>query len=281
MTFSENKYNTVSKYNCRVKTYPDGTQAVLVCSRAIFNPERLEDADSEAVSLTALCDDKPKEQSAVQERSLRRAKQMLKDYILCNDFTHFVTFTIDGSCCDRSDYGAIIKPLNKWLDNRVQRKGLKYLFVPEYHSDGKSIHFHGLVNGEAVTLADSGTVSVQGLKKPVKVATYKRKYADRECHTVYNVTDWKYGFSTAIALYGDRNAVAAYVGKYLEKDLQKIGGRLYLHSNNLALPDVAYMHADFSEFEGEPFNFNDVNIWWKYAKIAQNMVENEKNCTVS
>lgn len=258
-------------YNARVKMYPDGTQELLVCDRNIFNPEHLESSDKgsslKAAPVPEFNEDTPTECGDLNERSIRRAKKAIKDYILCNDFTHFVTVTIDPKQLDRADWGEIIKPLNKWLDNRVQRRGLQYLLVPELHSDGKSIHFHGVVNGAAMRLVDSGTVKVEGVKKPVKMSTYKRRYNGKPYHTVYNVEDWKHGYTTAIELYGQRAAVAAYVGKYLEKDLQKIGGRIYLHSSNLAKPQLEYFHADFAEMECAAFNFNDVNIWWKYQLI--------------
>lgn len=278
MTYADSKANTISKPNARVKIYPDGTQELLVCDRGIFNPEHLE-RSSKGSSLAAapepeFDEGETVEQSELNERSVRRAKKAIRDYILCNDFTHFVTVTIDPKQLDRADWGEVIKPLNKWLDNRVQRRALKYLLVPELHSDGESIHFHGLVNGAAMRLVDSGTVKVEGVKKPVKMSTYKRHYNGRQYHTVYNVEDWQHGFTTAIELYGNKAAVAAYVGKYLEKDLTKIGGRIYLHSSNLAKPQVEYFHADFAEIEGAAFNFNDVNIWWKYQLIEPKSNEN-------
>ena len=109
------------------------------------------------------------------------------------------------------------------------------------------------------------------------MATYNRHYKGLECHTVYNVTDWKYGFTTALPLYGDRGAVATYVAKYLEKDLCKIGGRLYLHSQNLAEPKVDYMSVDFDTFEGDVFNFNDLPLFWKYLKLEPKNNIYEKN----
>ncbi|MBQ9846056.1 MAG: hypothetical protein IJO54_08270 [Oscillospiraceae bacterium] len=267
MNYADSKFNTISLPNARVKIYPDGTQELLVCSKGIFNPEGIESSSRKAATVPECNEDTHTEQSALNERSIRRAQKAIKDYILCNDFTHFVTITINPQQLDRADWGAIIKPLNKWLDNRVQRKGLKYVLVPELHSDGKSIHLHGVVNGDALRLVDSGTVKVDGLKKPIKMSTYKRNHNGKPFHTVYNVSDWKYGFTTAIPLYGSRAAVAAYVGKYLEKDLQKIGGRIYLHSSNLEKPKVEYYHAAFDDIEVNAFNFNNVNIWWKYQLI--------------
>ena len=266
--FRYKQYDATVFFNCRVKEYPNGDVEILCCDKNIFNPSGLERA-KDSVDTVAVGTDsetvQPRE--GADNRAVRRAQKQMQDYILCNDFTHFVTFTLDGAKIDRTNWADIVRPLNKWLGNRVARKGLKYILVAEYHKKSNGIHFHGLVN-DTLEFVDSGTVSVQGVKKPVKVATYNRKYKGSPCHTVYNVADWEYGFTTAIRLYGDRMAVARYVGKYLEKDFAKIGGRYYMHSHNLDVPKVSYLNTDFSGFDGTPFNFNDVNIWWKIQRIT-------------
>ncbi len=252
--------------NCRVKTYPDGSRKILVCSSPIFNPDGVELTTSKDYHSHHM-EDEPKTDTTanVDERAIRRAKQKLADYILCNDFEWFVTLTFDGSKVDRYDYSAGVRPLNTFLSNAVQRKGLKYVGVPEFHKDG-AVHFHFLMNS-ALPLIDSGTVSVEGLKKPVKLATYKRHYKGKPCHTVYNLQGWKMGFSTAIHTYGERGRVAKYVTKYLEKDVRKVGGRYFLHSSNLRLPQVDYMTINYDEFPREPFGFPYINQQWKYQYI--------------
>ncbi len=254
-----NRYEAL--YNRRLKTYPDGSKQLLVCDRPVFNPDRVELAGYECKP------EREKKGEGGGQRRRRRARSKLKDYIRCNDFSYFITITLDGEKGSRTDYGQIIKRLNKWLDNRRQRRGLAYLLVPEYHRDGRRIHFHGLIN-DRLPVVDSGTVSVEGLKKPVKVSTYKRKYNGRRCHTVYNLPTWRLGFSTAIPLYGQRERVARYVAKYLEKDFTKVGGRYYLHSNNLRLPVVEYLVIDFSAFPGDVFGFPGVPHSWKSFSLS-------------
>ncbi len=180
------------------------------------------------------------------ERSKRRAKKQIKDLILCGNFDTFVTLTLDSEKIDRQDYGAVIKKVNAYLNNRVKRDGLRYLGVAERHKKG-GIHFHFLVNGSALKLADSGTVSVQGKKRPIKIATADRQNIPLEQrHTVYNVTDWSLGFSTAIACYGDVMSVSAYVCKYITKADEKIGGRWYYSGGKLCKPVVQYGNADYT-----------------------------------
>lgn len=268
MSLSQNLSVSIPKYNARIKQYPDGSQEILVCSKQIFNPENLESPYSDYEDFS---EDKKKKSpcDALDSRAIRRAKKNIKDYILCNNFEYFITLTLDKRNVSRDNYKEIIIKMNTWLDNNVRRKGLQYLIVPEFHKNG-SIHFHGLIN-ESLEMLDSGTVSVKGLKKPIKISTYKRYYPGKEYQTVYNIPGWKYGFSTAIQLYGDKRAVANYIGKYLEKDFQKVGGRYYLHSNNLSQPTVVYSWADFSQFPGEPFNFNEINIFWKIQYVNKNI----------
>ena len=56
---------------------------------------------------------------------------------------------------------------------------------------------------------------------------------------VYNITDYPYGYTAVVRLGctdADRQAVAAYVCKYITKGGAKVGGRYYLHGGRLAKP---------------------------------------------
>lgn len=194
------------------------------------------------------------------DASRRRAKRKLFDYIICNHFDCFVTLTLDGEKIERCDYQVVIKKLNNFLGNRVKRKGLKYVGVPEYHKKG-GIHFHFACNASALQLEDSGTVAVDGKKKPIKIATANRQHIPEEKrHTVYNVVDWRLGFSTAIRTYGDRGALAGYLSKELCKGVQKaadggkIGGRWYLSGGKLNKPIVEIYNSNYADITGESYH---------------------------
>lgn len=193
-------------------------------------------------------------------RAARRARSRVMDFVLAEpDFTHFVTLTLDGAKIDRYDVKTVMQRVTVWLNNRVQRKGLKYLIVPEFHKDG-AVHFHGFFN-DALTLADSGTVIPPEGGRPIKRTTAKRRgLRPEDCKTVYNVTDWTLGFSSAIAMYGDRAAAAAYIAKYVTKEMEyaggdrgKIGGRYFYHSSNLREPELVYALTDFETEPGYEF----------------------------
>lgn len=191
------------------------------------------------------------------ETSKRRARRKITEYITCNDFKYFVTLTLNAELIDRTDYKAVVKKLNTFLDNRVRRYGLKYVGVPELHKNG-GIHFHFLVNDKGLSLVDSGTVSVTGKKKPIKISTADRlKIPASDRHIVYNVADWNLGFSTAIDVYGERAALVNYVGKYITKGSQKIGGRWYYSGGKLTEYMFEYARCEYNEIDCFDYEFSN------------------------
>lgn len=298
-----------SAYNSRVKYYrgSDGQLVpyeMMCCNRQIFLESgselseytqalerELEYREAAAEVFSAVYNDRrvknpiytppPKSKQELLDASRRRARRKIFDYIICNDFDMFVTLTLDAKLIDRNDYGAIIKRLNTWLGNRVKRKGIRYIGVPEYHKNG-GLHFHFAVNGaDKFRLIDSGTVTVDGRKKPIRADTARfRGYAPEQCHTVYNLPEWKLGFSTAILTYGDRGALAHYLSKELCKDVQKslvksgsidkIGGRWYLHGGHFEKPVVELANRNFEEMQGFSYDVACDGGKFKIYKFNEN-----------
>lgn len=215
--------------NARMKYTPDGKPLqLMVFNRNIFT-NGLECSEPKKKVIPSKSDDLHT-QSADNDKTARRAKSHLLDYVLCNpDLDLFVTLTLSPEKINRSDITAIMGKLNTYLDNRVRRKGLKYLLVPEFHKDGENYHFHGLFNSGACKLIDSTHTTKTG-------------------QVIYNLPDWKLGFTTAIKVYGEsRTKVARYVGKYITKQIEngKIAGRYYYHGGVLAVPKCEYFHLDY------------------------------------
>lgn len=261
--------------NALIKRYPDGTFQVTCFSRPSYRAQGFEavDAEERRRKRQAFREDHADliaagERERDREDNLRRAKQAIYDLAACNDWHYFITLTLDDQEIDRYDPEEIGKRVGKWLANMVQRReGFSYLVVPEHHKDG-AIHFHGLIT-EGLNMVDSGTVKVPGRKKPIKRATAKRqKIPDEDLTPVYNIADYKLGYSSAIPTYGSRDRLSRYMTKYITKDLQKIFGKRYWSGGNLRRKPQAFpISLDYENMSGKeyplPYDLGAV----KYATI--------------
>ena len=273
--------------NCRIKQYKDGSKNYIVCVDSIFrdpydenieedkkkqkkaerelkrielikqylNVDDLKDVDSAAIADARACLFGGREvvdSLDVRYDSMKRAKDSIFDYILNNDFSYFFTGTINPDKLNSSDPVELLKPLQKWLNNLRNRYGLSYVMIPEYHKSGR-IHFHGVFASEKpLKLEDSGTKLYKGFNKPV--SNDKAELLGLSGgRTIYNLSSWRFGFSTCISLQGDPINTAFYVTKYITKDCKKIFGRFFWHSRDLKKPDMIYTDIDFDSFAGLDF----------------------------
>lgn len=233
----------------KVKIYPDNSFEILAASRPIFGGSGWE-VSGDKPQIKKARTKKAEPSAADLERSRRRAAASVRDIALCTDFDYFVTLTLSPEMVDRYSIEDAVHKMKSWLDNRVRRNGLRYILVPELHKDG-AIHFHGFFNKEGATFVDSGTLKIQGQKRPKKVTCVKTcaELIANGAQIVYNIADWSLGFSTAIPLYGERAAAVAYCCKYVTKQLQKIGGRWYYSGGDLKRPDTQYVDISYRELE--------------------------------
>lgn len=159
------------------------------------------------------------------ERSVRRSRLMVLDYILSNDFDLFVTFTFNPKKVDRYDLQACYLKMQSWLWREQRKSGnaMQYIIVPEKHKDG-AIHFHAVMS------------RYPGELKKTNVIQNNRR--------VYNLSSYRYGFTNVQYLDGDRQKVAAYICKYITKDMITISNRRrYWCSKNLQKPIKYYNEA--------------------------------------
>lgn len=236
-----------SHCNGRVKFSPNGAVLeVLYTSRPIFNWGGFECLNEGRFSVA--------EYGEANEQSRRRAYKKVFDYAACNEdlFDSFVTLTLDKQMVDRYDIDKVYPKLRTFLDNRVRRKGLAYLIVPELHKDG-AIHFHGLINSSAVQLIDSGK-------------RYWKRDTPSYGQKIYNVADWKLGFTTAVKLSGDYDNVCKYITKYVLKqsDGGMIGGRYYYHGGDLKGPRYEYINF-IRQPEGEAYELKEAGLTVVYV----------------
>lgn len=238
--------------NGRVKISPNGAVLeVLYTSRPVFNWGGFEPYKKDHFSVA--------EYGEANEQSRRRAYRKVFDYAACNEdvFDLFVTLTLDKQMVDRYDIEKIYPKLKTFLSNRVQRDSLVYVLVPELHKDG-AIHFHGLINSSAVKLKDSGK-------------RYWKRNTPSYGQKIYNVTDWKLGFTTAVKLSGDYEDVCKYITKYVLKqsDGGMIGGRYYYHGGELKEPRYEYINFT-SQPEGKSYELEEAGLTVVYVTDMSN-----------
>lgn len=262
------------QHNAQLKVYPDGTATLLAAARPIIREDgweaqgqgRRPRPEAEPAEEAEGRGDQDAAQPSPESlaRAKRRARAALIDLARSNDFSWFVTLTLDASRVDRYDAAQVIRKLNIWLSNQVARRGLCYVLVPEHHKDG-AIHFHGLIN-DALTMEDSGTIKPAEGGRPVKPRSRAaaQRMLDEGGHTVYNIREWSFGFTSAIRLYGDRRAAIGYTAKYIGKEPAKIGGRWYYSGGCPKRPatwavDVDWNRAMDAAGEGGTFTIPDLD----------------------
>lgn len=253
-------------FNTKVKKYVDGTTNTTYCSKPIFSypvaveeneivssdiEERLNSPPTwEEVEEELQRDRQKKEEKreVVHNDSLKRAKDRVFDIVYQNKFRYFLTITISPEHFDRENPQEVIKKLRVWLNHMQQRHGLSYVLIPERHKKSNGIHCHALING-ALYLSDSGRALYNG--KAYKVSSLKKMgVKSSQCRQVFNVNDWKYGYSTAIEVYGNQTQFAHYITKYITKDIKKIFGQYYWSSRDLVREtEIELKNTDFDSVE--------------------------------
>lgn len=256
-------------HNTKIKEYPNGDLKITVASKAIFKEKGFELITDDEKSSKPKNMDNPS-----RDDSIKRAKDRVYDIVRMNDFDYFVTLTFNGAKINRSCTDEISDKFKNFLSNLVQRNGIKYLFIAEYHKKNNAIHFHGFIKGN-IQLVDSGTVDAKGFDKPIKIETAKRyKIPLEECRTVYNMPQWKWGFSTVKKTYGNRIHAAKYITKYISKDMRKIFGSYYFAGGKDLIRDVPshLTDTDFITFEADTEIYCPaIETSFKYRDTSKNL----------
>lgn len=165
------------------------------------------------------------------DSNLRRAKNTIKELVLCNDWEYFITLTLDKTKYDRYNLAKFNKDLSQYIrDLRKKLKAdIKYLLIPEQHSDG-AWHMHGFLMGLL-------TSELKLFDKSEKLPHYIR---DKLCkgEKIYNWVGYgnKFGFNSVEAIR-DKDKASSYVTKYVTKDIadsvKELNAKLYYCSRGL------------------------------------------------
>lgn len=216
--------------NAYIKEYP-GSEFVQV---AVFNKLIVDDFAPRKVRSEEIKTDEFKAAEAQRIAHLR-ARHKIFDIALSNTWQYFCTFTFNDKIQNAYDYQDSINKVKKWTQNMVQRKGLRYLLVPELHPTSSRIHLHGLLAfGDSVPLQFSG-------------------HFDKSNRPIYNLPSWSYGFSTIIRLDDHtQDRIAKYITKYVTKELEKLTGNYYYAGGHDLVRDVEsdYVNVSYEDFSG-------------------------------
>ena len=186
--------------------------------------------------------------------SAYRAKNVLLDIIESTKFDWFIALTFDNNVVgDRLNDDIVKGYFEKW-QKYMRRKfsEMYYVAVPEYHGKG-GLHYHlliGNISAEQLKLVYSGNVCASFTKK----GNCKKEYFDKHKHEhnlkitdglpIYNITAWKYGFSTASEVQ-NTEAVKHYITDYITKghiDERFFGKKRFYCSQNVLRPWIEKYH---------------------------------------
>lgn len=211
------------------------------------------------------------------DSSISRSRRIILELGLCNDWEFFATFTLDSGKFDRCDLDNFRRSFSQFLRDyrkKVQKNGfntdIRFLLIPELHSDGESWHMHGLFSGVAPFLKSFLEFSADH-----KVPDYL-KFND---YYIWEDYHNKFGFCSFAPV---RNKVACgfYITKYLYKSLSAgavdVGRRVIFHSvglNKSSKHGEIYGHSSYLdqflendyEFCKTGFTHVDHGLSWDFA----------------
>lgn len=191
--------------------------------------------------------DKEKSQELENDRKLinniSRARSMVLQYALCNQWQWFITTTLDGNKYDRYDLDTFRKDLAQFVRDKRKKYGsdIQYLLIPETHQDG-AWHMHGLINGIP---DDAISAFIPGVHPQKLINGGFKNWREYEK---------RFGF-VSMGEINDPVATAIYASKYINKDLcsrmSDLGAHLYYASKGLRIADrVMDLYGYFTELEG-------------------------------
>lgn len=196
------------------------------------------------------------------KNSVSRSKKMVLEKALCNPWNWFVTLTLDPQKYQRDNLKKFIKDLGQFIRN-YRRKypdyAIKYILIPELHSDKKNWHMHGLFSELPFDDLEPHPVKELSEKGYLNWSAYQKRF----------------GFNSLGAVK-DPVKVSMYITKYITKDLDKsvteLDQKLYYCSRNLKTAELVSQgrlkdYIDFQmDFEGSYSKSQFVNDYEFFKK---------------
>ena len=166
------------------------------------------------------------------DNNICRARSKIRDYGFCNDWSLFVTLTLDPSKMDVFDLSALNRTLSQWFRDYRKKYGVnvKYLLIPEKHKSG-AIHLHGFLLGLPVS-------HLRLFHSSEHLPYYiLNQLSQGKLLYTWPAYEQKFGYVVVEPIRNKDRAVS-YITKYVTKDLalavSDLGAHLYYSSQGLA-----------------------------------------------
>lgn len=209
------------------------------------------------------------------EESICRTRSKIFELAFCNPWSWFFTGTLDPKKYDRTDLKKFHSDLTNWLRqyNRYHGTQIKFLLIPELHSDGKSWHMHGFF----YDLPQEHLTRFQIGDRMGKALAEKVKNGDE----VYNWSAYqkKFGFCDLEPIR-NAEAVSKYITKYISKNLAtsvtELNAHMYYHSRGLQFAQIIKKGSMSTAIDIEPSYSNDycTVYWLPYSEELLNDLKN-------
>lgn len=182
--------------------------------------------------------------SKSEASSISRTKRKIRELALCNEFEHFVTWTVNSKNADRFSLQDTQNLMRKTL-KAYKRKNphFKYLFITEKHKNG-AFHFHGLVKG----------LNVNDFSVNINFYPTIDFFNDRIGYCSFSPIQ-------------DYEKCCNYITKYITKDcIKNEHNQIYFCSKGLKTASAEELyHFDFKQFQE---NFGDFKYRDEYSQIS-------------
>lgn len=165
-------------------------------------------------------------------KNVYRARSTIYELAYCNVWDWFFTGTIDGGKYDRTDLDGYRKKLSQMIRNYTKRTdaNIKYLIVPELHSDCENWHVHGFLQG----------LPVEHLHR-FQLGDQMSAYIAKKVRKGQEVYSWKkyqdtFGWCDLEPIASHDGAckyVTKYISKALDKSVCDMGKHMFYASQGL------------------------------------------------
>lgn len=203
-----------------------------------------------------LCSERGTVNDEKMQESILRTKRKIYELAFCNPWDWFFTATLDPQKYDRTDLKKWHSDLTQWLRNynRLNDLSIKFLLVPELHSDAKSWHMHGFL----YDLPQEHLIRFKIGDRMGKALADKVKNGD----VVYNWVPYmnKFGFCDLEPIK-NHEAASKYIRKYISKNLAKsvteLNAHQYYHSRGLKFAEIIKKGSLLTAINKKPDFEND------------------------